>query len=63
MYVTLEKKYEEAINELKEEKKERNLLEISQYEIKRERDLAILKIDMFKQKFPNEYAKFSEVDK
>lgn len=35
MYVTLEKKYEEAINELKEEKKERNLLEISQYEIKR----------------------------
>lgn len=63
MYVTLEKKYEEAINELKEEKKERNLLEISQYEIKRERDLAILKIDMFKQKFPNEYSKFNEVDK
>lgn len=40
------------MNELKEEKKNKNVLEISQYEVKRERDVALLKIDMFREKFP-----------
>ena len=62
LYINLEKKYEDALAELKEEKRVKNQHEIEMYEVKRDKDIALLKLQSLKEKYPEIISNINNIE-